>query len=297
VPDGSTIVFRAGATYRLDQSIVLANRRNLVFEGNGATLRANASGTAALSSPFRLNPGNNGIVIRGFAIVGNNPNTTTVYNPAQEDQMGILVYGSSNVEIAHNTISHTWGDGVYVGMNVSTRASSESVSIHDNTFTYIGRSGVALTAANHVTIDHNTFDKVGLHVFDIEPDYSYEVVTYNAFTNNTVGSYGHSTAFVGFLLASNGAAGATVNNISVTGNTVTGNPHQGYDGSPRGLNTYVTTARQGSFTVSNNTTTMAATGPVIYFANVDGVTVQGNTQPLTRGSVAGFTNCTGVVYP
>ena len=26
--------------------------------------------------------------------------------------MGVLIYGSTNIEVAHNTISHTWGDGV-----------------------------------------------------------------------------------------------------------------------------------------------------------------------------------------
>jgi len=36
---------------------------------------------------------------------------------------------------------------------------------------------------------------------------------------------------------------------------------------------------------------------VLYFANVDGVTVTGNRQPLVSGSQAQFSNCTGVVYP
>ena len=296
-PDGSTIVFKAGGTYRLDQGLVLANRHNLAFEGNGATLRATSTGTASLGSPFRLNPGNSYITIRNFTLVGSNPNTTTVYNPGQEDQMGVLIYGGTNIEIAHNTISHTWGDGVYIGPNISTQASSNSVWVHDNTFSYVGRSGIALTAASNVTVERNSFDKVGLHVFDIEPDYAWEVNTFDTFRNNTVGSYGLSTAYVGFLFASNGAAGSTVHDVTVTGNTVTGNPHQGYDGSPRGLNTYVTAARQQNIVFTTNTTTMAAAGPVLYFANVDGVTVTGNRQPLLSGSQAQFSNCTGVVYP
>jgi hypothetical protein len=136
-----------------------------------------------------------------------------------------------------------------------------------------------------------------MHVFDVEPDFTYQVNTFDVFRNNTVGSYGLSTNYVGFLFAANGIAGSTVHDITVTGNTVTGNPHEGYDGSPRGLNTYVTTARQRNIVFTNNTTTMAAVGPVIYFANVDGVTVTGNTQPLVSGSQAGFTSCTGVTYP
>ena len=45
MPDGSTIVFRAGTTYRLDHGIKLVNRHHLTFEGNGATLKANGSGS------------------------------------------------------------------------------------------------------------------------------------------------------------------------------------------------------------------------------------------------------------
>ena len=296
VPDGSTIVFKAGTTYRLDQGLVLTNRHNLVFEGNGATLRANNAGSTWLGGPFNVNQGNSYITIRGFTLVGSNPDTTTVYKPGQENQHGVGIWGSSHIEVANNTISHTWGDGVYVSGNDSTHVSSDSVWIHDNTFTYAGRNGIALTAGSNVTIERNSFDKVGMHVFDVEPDFTYQVNTFDVFRNNTVGSYGLSTNYVGFLFAANGIAGSTVHDITVTGNTVTGNPHEGYDGSPRGLNTRVTTARQRNIVFTNNTTTMAAVGPVIYFANVDGVTVTGNTQPLVSGSQAGFTNCTGVMY-
>ena len=296
-PDGSTIVFKAGGTYRLDQGLVLTNRHNLIFEGNGATLRANNAGSTWLGGPFDLNQGNSYITIQDFALVGSNPNTTTLYTPGQENQHGIGIWGSSNIEIAHNTISHTWGDGVYVSGNDSTHVSSNSVWIHDNTFSYIGRNGISLTAASNVTIERNGFDEVGLHVFDVEPDFAYQVDTFDTFRTNTVGSYSLSSSYLGFLFAANGAAGSTVHDVTVTGNTVTGTPHAGYDDTARGLNAIVKTARQANITFTNNTSTIAAAGPVLYFANVDGVTVTGNTEPLSSGSLAGFANCTGVAYP
>lgn len=296
-PDSSTIVFKAGGTYRLDQGLVLTNRHNLVLEGNGATLRANGSGSQFHSSPLSIDQGNSYVTIQDFILIGNNPNTTTLYNGGQEDQHGVGIWGSSHIEIAHNAISHTWGDGIYISGNDITHLSSDSVSVHDNAFSYIGRMGIALTAASNVTVERNSFDKVGIHAFDIEPDYAYQVNTYDAFRDNTVGSYGLSTTFVGFLFASNGAAGSTVNNVTVAGNAVSGNPHAGYDGSPRGLNTYVTTAGQATIAFTNNTASIAAAGPVLYFANVNGVTVTGNSEPLLSGSLAKFTGCTGVVYP
>ena len=45
VPDGSTIVFKAGGVYRLDRALKLSSRHNLTFEGNGATLKAAGTGT------------------------------------------------------------------------------------------------------------------------------------------------------------------------------------------------------------------------------------------------------------
>ena len=78
---------------------------------------------------------------------------------------------------------------------------------------------------------------------------------------------------------------------------MTGNPSGGYDGSPRGLNTRMTTPRQAAITFSHNTSALAAIGPVLTFANVDGVTVTDNRQPLISGSLASFSNCTDIVYP
>jgi parallel beta-helix repeat protein len=285
-PDGSTIVFKAGGTYRLDHGLQLTNRHHLVFEGNGATLRANGP-AATQASPFRLNSGNSGIVIRYFTIIGNNPNTTTLYTAGSEDQMGVLIYGSTNIEIAHNTISHTWGDGVYVGPNVNTHASSNGIWVHDNTFSYIGRMGIAVVDGSNITVERNSFDKVGLHVFDIEPDTAWEVTAFATFRNNTVGSYGLSDKYTGYFFAADGAVGSTIHDVTVTGNTVTGGS----------LLTIVHLARRQNVVFTNNTSTVRATGPVLRFAHVDGLTVTGNVQPLTSGGLARITDSTGVTYP
>ena len=52
VPDGSVIVFKAGGIYRMDTGLAILNRHNLVFEGNGATLRANGSSQSAAADPI-----------------------------------------------------------------------------------------------------------------------------------------------------------------------------------------------------------------------------------------------------
>jgi hypothetical protein len=304
VPDGSTIVFKAGGTYRLDpQGIVLYGRRNLVLEGNGATLRVANPGGTWMGGPINLNSQrtsfgqNSHITIQNFTLVGSNPNTTTIYSPGSgENQHGVGIWGGSYIEVTGNRISKTYGDGVYVSGNDDTHVSADSVWIHDNTFTYAGRNGIALTAATNTLIERNSFDKVGGSVLDIEPDWSYQVNADIAFRNNSVGSYAHNTSGTSWFFAIVGADSVT-RDVTVSGNTVTGTARSGYDGTPRGLNTRVSGIRRQNIRFTDNTSTQAAIGPVLYFANVDGITVTGNRQPLVSGSQALFSNCTGVVHP
>ena len=53
VPDGSTIVFRSGGTYRMDHGLRLAGRHDLVFEGNGATLQTTGRADSRQPVPRR----------------------------------------------------------------------------------------------------------------------------------------------------------------------------------------------------------------------------------------------------
>ena len=82
VPDGSTIVFKSGGTYRMDQGLIVNGRRNLTFEGNGATLKSNG-GTTEASSLLRVF-GATGIVIRNITLVGNSP-TPGIYRPGRRE--------------------------------------------------------------------------------------------------------------------------------------------------------------------------------------------------------------------
>jgi hypothetical protein len=304
VPDGSTIVFRAGGTYRLDaRGLVLEGRHDLVLEGNGATIRVTTPGDTWLGGPINLNSQrtvfgeNSHIAIRDFTLVGSNENTTTVMTPdAGQDQMGVGIWGGSFIEVSGNRISQVFGDGVYISGNDDTHSSADSIWIHDNAIALAGRNGIALTAATNALIERNRFDTLGLHVLDIEPDWAYQVVEGITFSANNAGSYGHTETYVGFFFASNGADEAIVRDVTVTGNIVTGNPRAGYDGTPRGLNTSVSRSRHQGIAFTDNTTTLEAVGPVLSFADVDGLTITGNRQPLLSGSLVELSNCTGVVY-
>jgi hypothetical protein len=298
VADGSVISFPAGGVYRLDHGIVLWTRHNLVFDGNGATLRLKGSGSAITDSAFTLWDGNSHITIREFTVIGNNPNTTTVYNyGGGESQMAVGIWGSSYIEVANVTASHTWGDFSQVNGHDGP---SDQVWFHDNTGTYLGRNAISPINATHLLVEGNRFDRIGMHVFDIEPDYSSDLNAYITFRNNTIGIYGLTTAIsifstplTGYFFIAGGAPGSITHDVTVTGNTVVGNPRSG-DGTPRGLNTRVMLARRANIVVTNNSSSQAAIGPVLAFAHVDGLVVSGNTQPRVSGSLLLISDCTGV---
>jgi hypothetical protein len=283
VTDGSTIVFPSCGTYRLDQGIQLANRHNLVFEGNGTTLRVGptADGHSQLSSPFVLghqyggswSAGDSYITIRNFNLVGNSP-TPGVFVNGTEGEHAVEVENSTHIEIANITVSGVWGDGIKVG------GTSDTVWFHGSHVVSAGRNGVTVTMGQNVTAENNAFDTIGYCTLDIESNSGTEHSSNIVFRNNTAGSWGN------IFVAADGIAGSGVNSVTVTGNVVT-----------RGsLQTDITLARRQNIVFSDNTSLVQATGPVLVFAHVDGVTVNRNVQPLRSGTLASFTDCTGVTF-
>ena len=275
VPDGSTIVFKAGGVYRLNAALKFAHRHNLTFEGNGATLKA-GGGTTEASSLFWLGSylgGNTGIVIRNFTLVGNST-TPGVFQVGREGAHGILVDSGSGIEISSVTVSGVWGDCLYVG------SWADGVSFHDSTCSSNGRNGVTVTSARNLTVQRVAFPKAGYCTFDIEPNTSSEGASNIRFLDNTAGSWSNS------FLSAEGASGSVVNGVTVSGNTVTG----------ASLVTIIQLDRRQNIVFTNNTSRVSASGPVLRFAHIDGLTVTGNVQPLSSGSLASITDSTSVTY-
>jgi hypothetical protein len=302
VPDGSVIVFKAGGVYRMDRGLSVQNRHNLVFEGNGATLRANGSSGSMWSDPFVFyaSPTSvSDIVIRNFTLQGNNPHTgTDIYDPSQETQHGVGVYGGSRIEIANNTIRNTWSDGVYAA-NGSTQDWVNGLWVHDNTLTYIARNAFTMNAVQNALLERNTIDQVGASVMDIEPDLSNQGAINITLRDNSVGVWGMSPLYTMHFVAcanNNVGVGAVIGGITITGNHVSqGAPSSVNTPNAGGLSTWIGKSRTSNVTFANNTTTKAAVGPVLIFEHVDGLTVTANTQPLTSGSLLYIYDSTNAV--
>jgi hypothetical protein len=275
VPDGATIVFQAGGIYRMNTGLEFALRRNLTFEGNGATLLSYGGGRTSL---FVLDR-DTGTTIHNFNLIGNSA-TPGVFNDTIQWAYGVQLWNATDTEISGVTIRAVGGDCLYVG------SWSDGVWFHDNHCVSAGRMGVAITSGRNVTVEHNTFDSIGYGLFDIEPNSSTEGASNVRFANNTAGSI-NQVRGKAFFFGANGAAGSAVSGVTVIGNTVTGDS----------LDTYVNIpTRRQSITITNNTSTVAVAGPVLNLAHIDGLTVTGNIQPVSSGALSSITDCTGVVY-
>jgi hypothetical protein len=303
VPDGSTIEFPANAEYRMDDGLVLRDRRDLRFEGNDATLRANGSADRPMDSLFALMTGNERITIRDFDLVGNNPNAGTkdAFRGGYEHLAGVYVGASSDILVTDMAMRDFPGDCIHIGADSSGTWSS-NVVFQDSTCIRTGRNGVSVIAAEDVTIERVDFDEIGYMVADIEPDQPTEGAARFVFADNTVGSFGLTDQQVAWVVAAyGGAAGAPVSDVWVIGNTITGNPDPGFGG-PLGL-AVIVDGRLGprsNIVIRDNTSSIGVSrtvdGAPVYIRNTTGVVVSGNHQPMVRGEFGRFPGSTEVVY-
>ncbi|WP_243300603.1 right-handed parallel beta-helix repeat-containing protein [Geothrix oryzisoli] len=297
VPDGtasnpSVVKFPTGSVYLLSQGIQFKDRSYLTFDGYGSKLKLNPSaGFGQLQSLFLLgrNYGgywsgtNRNIIIKGFEFEASNP-TPGVWNAGREMAHAVEIDNSNGVEVFDILAHGIGGDGVKIG-------DSANVRIHNIHVRDAGRQGVSVISGDSILIENNQFDDVGYFVFDIEPNLSTESATNIIFRNNTAGSWGPDLGVgAGFFACGSGTAFNQIGNITITGNTLTGTANAS-------LLTIVNNnqyKRMYNITFTNNKATQAASGPVLTFKAVDGLTVTGNTQPLTANTLLAITNCTSV---
>jgi len=227
------------------------------------------------------------ITIRNFTLVGASP-TPGVHIVDKQWAYGILVGGSTAVEIANVNIRDTYGDCVTLDIW------ADGVWFHDSTCTAPSRAGFAILAARNVTVERVAFDRA--MPLNIEPYQSSGGADHVRFVNNTATKYGVSDPATGlpYFFAANGALGSTVNDVTVSGNHVTA--------AELLVDVTLPSARRTNIVVTNNRSDIVAVrgpygAPIMRFAHVDGLTVTGNIQPIAAGMpMFSSTDCTGVTY-
>jgi hypothetical protein len=203
-------------------------------------------------------------------IVGANPYSGRVerqYNANYEVQSGLVVDGSTRVALSNSSVSKVWGDFVTV------ESKSSYVTISGNQMTTDGRQGIAVTNAQHVTIDGNTMNDMRRSVFDLEANYSTDVIDDIRIVNNTTGD----SRLV--WLANSGKSTHNTNTV-IENNTMLGTGLAViYSKTPDGA-----TLRRGPWTIDNNRFKMrSTTWDAMTFIGSAGISVHDNVVRIPKG--------------
>jgi chitodextrinase len=272
VPDNSVLSFASGGCYRVEGTLQVRDRHGLTFEGNGATLRATTLGDGHRSQ-WRIVDGT-GFVLRNMTLDGGYANPGEFAYDLQWSH-GIDLLGASGVEVANVAIRNVYGDCAYLGQGwAAEKTWTTNVHIHDLSCVGTGRMGVAVTAARDVLVEASSFDAVGLSTFDVEPNGAGFGAKSVTFTRNTVRrAYDYVFVVIG---------GGDVDGITFSNNTLLGKAMQIGVSAPSG-------ERHANISVLGNAADTGAyesNGAAMHLTRVDGVTVTGNTAPLSGPNMA-----------
>lgn len=301
VSNGNELIFAPGGCYRIDQTLTLTNRSNLMINGNGATFQTNdptgdgtplesPSSAARTRSHWRLDGGNN-ITLKDMTIIGANPNAgvgDAAYVPTLEAQMGVDIRGSQNALVSNVDIYDVYGDFIYFGRGISNDL-VPSGRVTGGHMERNGRQGISVVHGNSIIIDNNYLGQTRRSTFDLEPNGAGWSVNNVTIDNNDIGP--GRTLFV----AAHGVG--PVNNVTITNNRLNG----------RELGSSISadsSGRRHDWKFNNNSSlsqhgTGTGNGATITFYNVDNIEMKNNIQPMQTGRNMHFVNLynsTGLVF-
>jgi hypothetical protein len=280
VPDNSTLMLDRAACYRVEGSLTIANRRTLLVDGNGATLKATTRGSRIRVHVAIDNSEN--IIVRNLTVKGANSQAgaaRAAYQVELEAQHGFSLGGVRHVLLDNVQASDVYGDFVYIsssGRGKSRGQPSEHVAVVRSRFSRSGRQGISITNARDVTIVGNDITDVARSVFDLEPNTESDAVRDIRIESNTTG------AAVNFWIASKGA-GSQIGDIVARNNTMraaTGGLVFVFGG--RGASRGPIAFEGNRLRVTGAVTDEGAKG-ALFFAHTDRIEIRNNQIDLPRG--------------
>lgn len=261
VPNDSTVLFPANARYRIDGSLLLENRRNLVIDGRGSTFFAVTEGVRNRSQwKVQLS---SGITLRSMTVIGAHENAGVdgVFDVEREAQHAYSLQGSDHITLDNVEGRNTYGDFVYIDKHAGVPATF--ITVKNSRFSGAGRQGIAVSSGEDVLITGNTIGDVRRSMFDFEP-YSDRI------SIRRIRIVGNNIGPARFYFVASGGHPAPVEDIEIRGNRLTGMlPSVVIEGHPE--------MPRRRITVADNTTDMGTNRPVFSFTWVDEATVTGNT--------------------
>ena len=182
VPDGSKVVFAQEKIYRIEETLRIKHKTNLIIDGNNCQFVTETIGKERLNSKGR--PIKNSqrsrvhlsiencqmLKIANLKIVGPHKAggaADSAYVRRLEAQHGVNVYASKNILIDNVDIRYVYGDCIYIG-DGKGQFSSDSILIKNSFFGFNGRQGIALTYASAIVIDSCEFSQIRRTHIDLE---------------------------------------------------------------------------------------------------------------------------------
>ena len=204
-PDGSTVLFPAGRTYSITDSIRVERRTNLTIDGNGSSFNKVVVTTPGEVHPNWLTIDNHGFTLKNMTVQGTftlagprDPGVVGAMGPNQFDH-GVAVFGSRDVLVADLTVTNTFGDLIYVGPTGFSPWGSgywhvgevpTNVRVQRLVGRTAARQGVAVTGAEGFWLTDSDLRDCWYWCVDLEADVADEPLRNVHVLNNTfAGSY------------------------------------------------------------------------------------------------------------
>lgn len=270
-PDGGVVGLERDGQYRVEGTLLVEERHDLVIDGRGARIFATTTGEGHRAH-LRV-VGGSRLVVRDLQITGANPYAgldDRAYQPDLVGQHGVRLEGAVDVELSDLEVTDTYGDFVYVGRR-DDGTWSDGVWIHDSVLSRSGRQGVSVTAGRDVVIERNLISHTRRATVDLEPNSPAWGAQNIHIVDNAIGP--------GRLLFVAAAGRGPVDQVVVARNHLRGHILNLVVEPPVG-------DRRTGFWVIGNTSDTPATRSPMRFTGVDGLVVTGNTQAVTRAGEA-----------
>ncbi len=275
---GAVVRLAANQCYRTDQTIVLAHKRGITFDGNGSTFASFADATTGRTNAHLTLRDDSNVVVRNVRIAGSAPGG---YDATHEAQHGIYVVGGNGVTIDHVAVDGVYGDLVALQRD-SRRAPPTSITIQNSQFGAssrshrgAGRHELSIDDGVNVTVTGNYFGHASRSGVDIEPTSTGAKIRNITIEHNTFGPN------PGYWFANLGA-GARIKGVYLLDNQLVGRSLRVVAGSPDGV-----VNRSDYRFVGNVSSTIQPAGscrnggnPIMRIVGVASLVIQANTQPM-----------------
>jgi Right handed beta helix region len=266
------LCLRPNASYRVDGIVRIEGVNGLRLNGRNATLKQVSTTSAGSNRRHLYLERATNIYIYDLNLRGRNPDVTRWVSSRQHEP-GIWIDGGRRITLRDIGVSNTYGDGVYVGFKSGNIAPATDITLDLIRVTRAGRSGISITAGNHITISNALINDTALHGINLEPDYASADIHHVTVRNSTVNRVQRSGTQHGYAFAANGKVG-DMDQITVRDN--------------KGSRFEATIYAKPGYTHSDivfvrNRSSVSTTAR---FGNVDGLTFSGNVNiRATRSNV------------